>query len=52
VALAYADFSKDFEFYTDSSSSQIGAVIAQDNRPLAFWSRKLTKTRKKYSVIN
>jgi hypothetical protein len=51
VALAYSDLSKEFEIYTDSSSSQIGAVITQDNRPLAFWSRKLTKTQKKYSVI-
>ena len=50
VALAYPDFSKEFEIYTDGSSSQIGAVITQDNRPLAFWSRKLTKTQKKYSV--
>jgi hypothetical protein len=50
VALAYPDFSKEFEIYTDSSSSQIGAVITQDNRPLAFWSRKLTKTQKKYNV--
>ena len=50
VALAYPDFSKEFEIYTDGSSSQIGAVITQDNRPLVFWSRKLTKTQKRYSV--
>jgi hypothetical protein len=50
VALAYPDFSKEFEIYTDGSSSQIRAVITQDNRPLAFWSRKLTKTQTKYSV--
>eukprot|EP00956_Cyclotella_meneghiniana_P036911 scaffold132370_cov43-Cyclotella_meneghiniana.AAC.1 len=49
VALAYPD-SKEFEIYTDGSASQIGAVITQNNRPLAFWSRKLTKCRKKYSV--
>ena len=50
VALAYPDFSKEFEIYTDGSASQIGAVITQNNRPLAFWSRKLTKCQKKYSV--
>jgi hypothetical protein len=50
VALAYPDFSKEFEIYTDGSSHQIGAVITQDNRPLAFFSRKLTKCQKKYSV--
>jgi len=47
VALAYADFSKDFEIYTDGSAHQIGAVITQGNRPLAFFSRKLTKCQKK-----
>jgi hypothetical protein len=49
--LAYPDFSKEFEIYTDGSSHQIGAVITQDNRPLAFFSRKLTKCQKKYSDI-
>jgi hypothetical protein len=47
VALAYPDFSKVFEIYSDGSSSQMGAVITQDNRPLAFWSRKLTARPRK-----
>ena len=50
MALACPDFLKEFEIYTDRSSHQIGAVITQDNRPLAFFSRKLTKCQKKYSV--
>ncbi len=29
---------------------QLGAVIAQDNRPIAFFSRKLSKMQQKYSV--
>jgi hypothetical protein len=29
---------------------QLGAVITQDNRPIAFFSRKLSKTQQKYSV--
>ncbi len=28
----------------------MGAVITQDNRPIAFFSRKLSKTQQKYSV--
>jgi hypothetical protein len=36
--------------YTDASSTQLGAVIAQDNRPIVFFSRKLSKTQQKYSV--
>jgi hypothetical protein len=50
TVLAYPDFSKSFEIYTDSSSMQLGAVITQDNRPIVFFSRKLSKTQQKYSV--
>jgi hypothetical protein len=35
VALAYPDYSKEFEIYTDTSLRQMGAVIAQQNRPIA-----------------
>jgi hypothetical protein len=38
------------EIYTDASSTQLGAVITQDNRPIAFFSRKFSKTQQKYSV--
>ncbi len=48
--MAYSDFSKVFEIYTDASSKQLGAVITQDNRPIAFFSRKLSKMQHKYSV--
>ncbi len=34
----------------DTSSTQLGAVITQDNRPIAFFSRKLSETQQKYSV--
>jgi hypothetical protein len=30
---------------------QLGAVITQDNRPIAFFSRKHSKMQQKYSVI-
>jgi hypothetical protein len=50
VVLAYPDFSKPFEIYTDAPSTQLGAVIAQDNRPIAFFYRKLSIMQQKYFV--
>jgi hypothetical protein len=41
---------KPFEIYTDASSTQLGPAITQDSRPIAFFSRKLSKTQQKYSV--
>jgi hypothetical protein len=50
TVLAYPDFVKPFEIYTDAFSMQLGAVITQDNRPIAFFSRKVSKTQQKYNV--
>ncbi len=50
VVLAYPDYSKPFEIYTDASKTQLGAVITQNNRPLGFFSRKLSDTLKQYMV--
>ena len=48
--LAYPDYSKPFEIYTDASTRQLGAVITQGNRPLAFFSRKLSEAQEKYNI--
>jgi hypothetical protein len=44
--LAYPDYSKVFEIYTDASSKQLGAVITQENRSIG----KLSTMQHKYSV--
>ena len=48
--MAYPDYSKVFGIYTDASSKQLGAVITRDNRPIAFFSWKLSDTQRKYSI--
>jgi hypothetical protein len=48
--LAYPDYSKVFEIYTNALSKQLGAVITQENRPIVFFSQKLSTTQCKYSV--
>jgi hypothetical protein len=50
VVLAYPDFSKPFEIYTDASMKQLRAVITQKNRPIAFFSQKLSGAQSKYTV--
>ncbi len=50
TVLPYPDFLKPFEIYTDTSSTQLGAVITQDNRPIAFFSRNHFEMQLKYSV--
>jgi hypothetical protein len=36
--------------YTDASMMQLGSVITQGNKPIAFFSRKLSVMQTKYSV--
>jgi hypothetical protein len=50
VVLAYPDFTKRFDIYTDASTKQLGSVITQDNMPIAFFSRKLSGAQSKYTL--
>ncbi len=50
VVFAYPDYSEVIVIYTDASSKQLGAVITQDNRPITFFSWKLSDMQCKYSV--
>jgi hypothetical protein len=50
VVMVYPDFLKPFDIYTGASTKQLGAGITQDNRPIAFFSRKLSDAQSKYTV--
>jgi hypothetical protein len=52
VLLCYPDFNKPgfFHLYTDTSDHQLGAVIMQDKKPIAFYSRKLNTAQKRYTT--
>lgn len=50
VVLAYPSFGDEFVIYTDASTRQLGGVITQNNRPIAFFSRKLTAAQTRYTV--
>ena len=47
VLLSYPDFEKPFHIYTDASDHQLGAVIMQDKKPLAFLFKKAQYSPKK-----
>ncbi len=48
--MGLSGLSKVVEIYTDTSTKQLGAVITQDNRPIAFFLWKLSDTQHKYSI--
>jgi hypothetical protein len=50
VLLSYPDINKPFHVYTDAIHHQLGAVISQDNRPIAFFSRKLQPAQVRYTT--
>ena len=50
ILLAYPDFNKPFQIHTDASKTQLGAVISQNGRPIAFYSRKLHPAQTQYTV--
>ena len=50
VILAYPDFNEDFEIHTDASKTQLGAVISQKGKPIAFYSRKLNPAQTRYTT--
>ena len=46
----YPDFNETFKIHTDASAFQLGAVIIQKGKPIAFYGRKLTNDQQWYTV--
>jgi transposase InsO family protein len=50
VLLAYPDFNAPFQIHTDACKTQIGAVISQNGKPIAFYSRKMNSAQQNYTT--
>lgn len=48
--LALPDHTKPFEVRTDASDFAIGGVLMQEGHPIAYESRKLNETERRYTV--
>ena len=45
VFLIYPNWNMPFKVYTDVSDKQLGAVISQNNKPIVFFSGRLSKSQ-------
>lgn len=48
--LTLPDYKKPYEVHTDASYFALGGVLMQDNHPIAYESRKLNETERRYTV--
>ena len=48
--LTYPDLNETFKIHTNASAFQLGAVISQKVKPIAFYSRKLNNAQRQYTV--
>ena len=51
ILLAYPDFNKTFKIDTDAKNFQLGAVISQNGKKIAFCNRKLDDVHRNYTLI-
>ena len=48
--LIYPHWKRPFIVHTDASDKQLGAVISQNNKPIAIFSRRLSKPQRNYTT--
>ena len=48
--LSYSDWKMTFTVHTDSSDKKLGSVISHNNKPIAFFSRRLSKPQNNYTT--
>ena len=48
--LSYPDFNKEFHVFRNASDYQLGTVIMQNDKPLAFYTRKMNQAQQKYTT--
>ena len=50
--LAYPSYGKRFHVHTDASDKQIGGVVSQKDKPIAFFSRKHNSAQRQYRTTD
>ena len=48
--IVYPKYGEPFDIHTDASDYQIGGVVSQNGKPIAYFSRKFNTAQKKYTV--